>query len=190
MKRIVALLVIAGLLAACQTAQPQPSSSPTISPTVDLCGRFMTVSSIAMGENALPDVSVECLQGEDEVRLSTLRGPLVIAVWASWCEPCSEEMPIMQAFYEKWASRVDVLGYDLLDESTQAIAASNNWGVILASVEDPDGVYRPELSLTAPPTTLFIDQGGHIVGRHLGAVKSLAELESLVEENLGVDLID
>mgnify|MGYP006295333381 CR=1 FL=1 len=56
-----------------------------------------------------------------------------------------------------------------------------------ASVEDPDGVFRGELDITAPPTTLFIDEGGHIVARHLGAVPSLSELEQLVTQYLAVD---
>ena len=188
MKRLATALV-ALLLAACGSPSAQPSASPTPTPsaTVDTCERFQYISSIASGEGALPDVLVDCLEGDEQVRLSTLRGPMVIAVWASWCQPCKEELPIVQQFYDLHHEQVDVLGYNLLDVSSQAISAAEHWGVDFASVEDPDGVFRPELDITAPPTTLFVDQGGHVVGKHLGAVTSLEELEQLVTQFLAVD---
>lgn len=148
----------------------------------------MLRSADAAGEGALPVILVECLQGEEQVRLSTVRGPMLIAAWASWCQPCSDELPILQAFHDKYGEQVDVLGYNLLDVTDQAIAAAAHWGVTFASVEDPDGVFRKDLGITAPPTTLFVDEQGRVVYRHLGAIADQAELRSLVAEHLGVEL--
>lgn len=171
------------LLAACSNNSAAPAPSP--SPTIAECGSF---TSQAAGAGDLPAVNVECLQGEGKVRLSGLRGPMLIPVWASWCVPCSEEMPIMQAFHDAYGEKVPVLGLDLMDETSQAIAASVNWGVGLPSLEDPDGLLRADLGVTAPPTTLFIDAAGRIVHREFGAVTDLAELKRLVEQHLGVAL--
>ena len=104
--------LLALLLSACAVAAPNPSATttPSQSPTVDTCERFQFISSIASGEGALPDVLVDCLEGRDQVRLSTLRGPMIIAVWASWCQPCKEELPIVQQFYDLHRDQVDVLG--------------------------------------------------------------------------------
>lgn len=184
------VLVFAGLLlsscsaAATQSTEPQQSASPSVQD----CAAFAAGGPDATGAGALPAVSVECLQGDAQLRLSSLRGPMLIAVWASWCQPCAEEMPLMQQFSTAYGDRVRVLGYALLDETSQAIAGSVNWGVTLPSVEDPDGVYRPDLGVTAPPTTLFIDAEGRIVHRKLGAMKSLAEIKQLVEQYLPVTL--
>ena len=97
-------------------------------------------------------------------------------------------MPIVQKFVEKYGSEVPVLGYALMDETSQAIAGSSNWGVRLASVEDPDGIFRADLGISAPPTTLFVNGAGQIVHREYGAVKSLSELTALVIKYLSVKL--
>src|SRR5438105_4077473 len=47
-----------------------------------------------------PEVALTDLQGK-EVRLSDFRGKVVLLnFWATWCKPCKEEMPAMQAAYE------------------------------------------------------------------------------------------
>lgn len=185
-RRTVLALAVLVLTACTPTAQNSQTSSP--SPTIDTCERFMLRSADAMGEGALPQVFVECLQGEEQVRLSAVGGPLLIAVWASWCQPCAEELPMLQRFHDKYGDQVDVLGYNFLDVTDQAIAAAVHWGVSFASLEDPDGVFRTDLDVTAPPTTLFVDSGGQVVYRHLGALTDEAELLALVQEHLGVTL--
>lgn len=183
MKFVTAFTVAAIALSACTNSNSAPT--PTASPAIADCSAF---AKLPVGSGELPAVEVECLQGGEVINLSQLKGPLVMPVWASWCVPCSEEMPVMQVFTDLYGDYVDVLGIALLDESTQAIAGSVNWGVTLPSLEDPDGLLRPELGITAPPTTLFIDETGAIVHREFGAVSNLGELKVLVETHLGVKL--
>ncbi len=180
------LILSAVLLSAC--AATTPSASPTPTPSIQDCSQVIatrTVSSAAEGTNALPDVVVECLQGMNTINLSHLRGPLLISVWASWCEPCAVEMPLMQQFQSAHPDEIVVLGLALMDETNQAIAGSFNWGVTLPSLEDPDGQLRSSLNVQAPPTTLFIDKDGRIVFRKIGAFSSVQEIETLVQDHLG-----
>ena len=93
----------------------------------------------------------------------------------------------MDTFRVKHADTVDVLGYALMD-SDQAVQALKNWGVAMASVQDPDGVFRVDLGITAPPTTLFVDENGAIVYRHFGALTSVEQIEKLVTKHLQVTL--
>lgn len=181
MKKLAALVAALVLLAACSTAETEPTVSA--SPEISDCAEFAV---LPVGAGELPDIEVECLQGDEVVNLSSIKGPMLIPVWASWCVPCSEEMPVMQLFNDLYGDYVKVMGIALLDESTQAIAGSVNWGVTLPSLEDPDGVLRPELGVTAPPTTLFIDKNGAIVHRQFGAITGLSQLKELVEKHLGV----
>jgi cytochrome c biogenesis protein CcmG/thiol:disulfide interchange protein DsbE len=178
------LMVLAVLLSACSSQTPQTSPTPT--PSVNDCSEIVLADKASVGENALPDANIECLQGTQSINISHLRGPMVMPVWASWCEPCSIEMPIFQKFYDAHHDKVAVLGVALQDTTEQAIGGAFNWGVSLPSLEDPDGAYRGFLEVQAPPTTLFIDTNGEVVYRKVGAVQSLQELESLVTKYLKV----
>lgn len=190
MKKFVTLIATSLLvLSACTSGG---SAEPTVSSTVERteCDKLASITramEISTETNALPNISVDCLGSKEKVELAKLRGPLLIAVWASWCVPCSEEMPIMDAFRTKHADKVDVLGYALMD-SDQAVQALVNWGVGMTSVQDPDGVYRADLGISAPPTTLFVDENGSIVYRHFGALTSVEQIESLVIKHLQVTL--
>lgn len=173
------LVVFVLLLSACTSNQATPSASPTI----DDCSAF------EMGSTTnFPPIEVECLQGDEIVKLNEIQGPFILVIWASWCMPCRAEMPYVQAFKDAYGENVQVIGYDILDESSQAIAASINWGVNIASVEDRDGVFRSDLGITAPPTTLFVNAEGVIVHRKFGAVSSVNELVELAELHLKVNL--
>lgn len=177
MKVLVALFVL--LLAGCSSEQATPSPSATI----DDCSVFELGT-----ETNFPNIEVECLEGEDTVKLNQIKGPFILVVWASWCMPCRDEMPFIQTFKDTYGSKVQVIGYDILDETSQAIGASVNWGVNIASVEDPDGVFRADLGITAPPTTLFVNAEGVIVHRKFGAVSSVEELVELAELHFQVSL--
>ena len=56
-----------------------------------------------------PELNLTTLGG-DPVSLSDYRGSVVLVnLWATWCPPCREEMPTLQAFYEKYRSKGFVL---------------------------------------------------------------------------------
>ena len=186
MKNAFLVAALVALLSACSQAVAEPTPSSTLQ--MQDCERFAVWSSTATGENALPDISMECLQGTNQIRVSALKGPLIMPIWASWCMPCAREMPRVQQFNDLYGDSVGVLGVALMDTEKQAIAGSLNWGVTLPSLEDPDGIYRADLGVQAPPTTLFIDETGHIVYRNIGEIENLEELKMLVDEHLGVKL--
>lgn len=173
------LITLLLVLTACSSPQAVPSKSPQI----DDCSVFELGSP-----TKFPPIEVECLQGDYIIQMNEIKGPFIIAIWASWCMPCRDEMPFLQSFKDQYGSKVQVIGYDILDETSQAIAASVNWGVNIASLEDPDGVFRSDLGITAPPTTLFVNADGVIVHRKFGAVSSVEELVELAEVHLQVDL--
>ena len=170
-----------------EVAVPQETLTQQIT-ACDTLAEATKQNPIATAEDSLPNISVDCLDGSSSVELARLRGPLIIPVWASWCVPCSEEMPIIDEFHSYYSNQVNVLAYALLDENSQGIAALKNWGVNITSLADPEGEFRSELSVQAPPTTLFVNENGQIVYRHFGAIKNLTELKELVARHLAVQL--
>lgn len=142
-------------------------------------------------EGGLPDLTLACFGGGRSVDLSTLRGPLIINAWASWCTPCRKELPILQEFHERYGDQVGVLGIDFQDAQTEsAMQLATRSGVTYPLVADPQG----ELATAEPfrlrglPTTAFVDAQGRVVRVRAVEYKSLEQLVDDVREQLGVDL--
>jgi thiol-disulfide isomerase/thioredoxin len=143
-------------------------------------------------DGGLPAITLPCLGGGPDVDLATLRGPMVVSLWAQWCGPCRDEMPILQDFHERYADQVAVLGVDYLDmQPGGAMALMDETGATYPSLADPAG----ELSAQAPfpvlrglPYLAFVDADGVITYVKPGDVKSLSELRDLVDQHLGITL--
>jgi thiol-disulfide isomerase/thioredoxin len=131
----------------------------------------------------LPKVTLAGLDGEERVDLSTLRGPMVINLWASWCTPCRKELPKYQAYAEKYAGRVEVLGIDF--QETRPAAArelARDTGVDYPLLADPDG----ELRAIGLPKLILLDSRGRVAHEEYVEITSVGQLERLVETHLEV----
>ncbi|QBX55145.1 TlpA family protein disulfide reductase [Nocardioides seonyuensis] len=144
-------------------------------------------------DGGLPALSLPCLGGGPEVELSSLRGPMVINLWASWCGPCRKEMPALEAFHQHHGDRVAVLGIDVNDVNPdKALELAEETGATYPSLADPGGeIFGEEafrFSRRGLPGFVFVAEDGTLSGRALGGVDTEAEVVGLVEEHLGVDL--
>ncbi|MFN8195465.1 MAG: TlpA disulfide reductase family protein [Nocardioidaceae bacterium] len=141
---------------------------------------------------ALPSVTLEPLGDGTAVDLATLRGPLVINIWASWCPPCRKELPIYQRFAKAASGRVDVLGIDFNDPQAQkALQLARDSGVTYPLLADPETTVDgrgPIPVLRGLPALVLVDAQGHVVHLEYVEITSLDQLEQLVTEHLGVDL--
>ncbi|WP_109507903.1 TlpA disulfide reductase family protein [Nocardioides speluncae] len=143
-------------------------------------------------DDGLPEVTLPCLGGGKDVDLSALRGPLVVNLWAQWCKPCRDELPILQDFHKKYGDQVQVLGVNFQDRLPDlAMVMAEQARVTFPLVADPGG----ELSAAEPlpvinklPMWLFVDADGEISQQVFVQVKSEEQLVDLVEEHLDVTL--
>ena len=137
----------------------------------------------------LPDVRLGCLGGGDAVRLRD-RGtgrPTLVNIWGSWCRPCVAEVPTLIGFATKAAGRVDVVGIDTEDDPKLALTFAAQYGMRYPSLVDDDKLVLRRYG-GGPPVTLLLDGSGRIRYAHRGQLHSLAEVEQLVAEHLGVRL--
>ena len=187
-----AVAVLAAVVAAgCAPATPTPSVSPS-PPEVDLVAarRAAGIEDCPqpVGEpvaDGLPDLVLECLGGDTTVRLSALRGPLVINLWAQWCLPCRQEAPVLRAFHEAHGAEVALLGIDYNDpQPGLAIEFAQLAGWPWPQLADPEKATEAPLGLPGIPISLLVDADGRLVARHAGAFKDLPELEAWVEAGL------
>ncbi len=140
----------------------------------------------------LPDVTLAGFDGGPGVDLGELRGPMIVNLWASWCQPCREEMPALQDFHERYGDEVGVLGIDYQDQqSVQAAELAQRSGVTYDLVSDPDGTINGKgafPNLRGLPFWAFVDEDGTVTHLEATAVDSVDEIVALAEDHLGVTL--
>lgn len=135
----------------------------------------------------LPELTLPCLGGGRDVRLSGLRGPLVLNFWAQTCGPCREESPLLQSLWAKDGATVRVMGVDFFDpRPAYALAFAREHGLTYPQVADPDAASKADLHVAGLPTTLFIDRAGRVAYTQVGAIESPGQLHDLILEHLGV----
>jgi cytochrome c biogenesis protein CcmG, thiol:disulfide interchange protein DsbE len=148
-----------------------------------------STASHPSSDQALPDVTLPCLGGGRDVRLAMLDGPLVINVWASYCAPCREELPVLQRLHEAAGDEVTVLGLDYEDPAPgAALQLAADAGVTFPSVADPDAQVRADLEVIALPQTVFVDATGEVVAVERRKLTSLDLAVDLVRQHLDLDL--
>ena len=140
----------------------------------------------AATDSPLADLELVCVSTGEPVDLAAFDGPVVLNVWAHWCEPCREELPLLVQAAEEYAGRVTVVGVVFADEDPAAavdLAAST--GVTYPQVADPSSSLRAPLSLRGLPTTVFL-RDGEIVGSQLTPYDDYGVLVADIAENLEV----
>lgn len=134
----------------------------------------------------LAGVVLPCLDGGPDVELGgTPARPVIVNVWGSWCRPCVDEVPDLVAFADEAAGKVDVVGVLTDDSEVSGLAFAAAYGMRYANVVDADGLVRARYG-GGTPLTLLVDATGTIRHVEAGKVDSLAELEALVAQYLGV----
>jgi thiol-disulfide isomerase/thioredoxin len=147
------------------------------------------VATAPPARDGLPDVVLPCLGGGRDVRLSGLRGPMVVNLFAQWCGPCREELPHYQTLHEKAGHRLRVLGLDYLDtRPAGALALARTAGVTYPLVADPAGGVRTAFRVRGLPGIVLVDAAGRVVDVEYRVIFSYAELRGLVRQRLGVRL--
>ena len=98
--------------------------------------------------------------------------PLIVNFWASWCEPCQQETPLLAKWYAKQHGRVVMVGLDENDTASSALAFARAKGVSYPIGVDPNLAAANAYSVTGLPQTFFLNAQHRIVDHVLGAVTS------------------
>jgi cytochrome c biogenesis protein CcmG/thiol:disulfide interchange protein DsbE len=145
------------------------------------------VDEVRAGDTpAAPELRLPELDGDGEVSLASLRGKAVVLnFWASWCEPCKEEAPMLQRSWEENRDRgVVVLGVNAQDLRKDARRFAERYGLTYPLVHDGPGKSLGRYGLVAFPETWWIDREGRLVAYAQGEF-SQEELEENIERALG-----
>lgn len=121
------------------------------------------IPSALIGRNA-PDFQLRSLNGGSEIKLSDLRGQVVlINFWASWCVECRKEEPVLSGVVSEYRGRgVVVLGVSFQDQEAQALAYAARGGIDWPLLFDPDSHTALAYGVGGIPETFFIDAKGNV----------------------------
>jgi cytochrome c biogenesis protein CcmG, thiol:disulfide interchange protein DsbE len=119
-----------------------------------------------------PALTLPKLSGDGQVALADYRGKVVVLnYWASWCDPCRRESPLLERWHQRIAARGGaVVGVDVKDIDGDARAFIDEYGLSYPQLRDKAGDTLDELGIIGFPETFVIDRRGHIAAVRRGPV--------------------
>lgn len=132
------------------------------------------------GTGNVPDETKEVLLTKDfvvtdmsgnEVKLSDFFGkPIVVNFWATWCNPCTSEMPHFEEAYKKYGDKVHFLMVNVGDSRNEAKAFGEKNSYTFPIYHDSSYSASFAYNVSSIPGTLFINADGELVHSRVGAL--------------------
>lgn len=135
---------------------------------------------------SMPDFSLPLLAGDGTLGKQDLLGdPVVVNFWASWCIPCRTEMPLFEQIWQEHRDEgLQVVGVNIQDSRSEALAFLADVGVTYPTVFDADQTLAKALGVNGLPQTFFVDRDGNLLrDRVLGEI-SARDLREQVQKLL------
>ncbi|MDP9152574.1 MAG: TlpA family protein disulfide reductase [Myxococcota bacterium] len=127
---------------------------------------------------SVPDLHLSAIHGGAPLSLSELRGKVfLLDVWASWCAPCKEELPMLDDMAVRLRSKgIEIVAVSIDDNKDDAEAflqSRPSWSIRLA--HDPEGQVPGKLQPPKMPSSYLVDRNGIIREMNAGFARSDAE---------------
>ena len=151
--------------------------------------RYISEPELARARMA-PPFAIDTLDGQ-HISMDDLAGKVVlIDFWATWCGPCREEMPSIQALYDEFSHEPDFVVLAVSEDSAGRGAVDSyvhgnafRFDVLL----DPQNLVGDAYDVSGIPETFIIDRTGRIVAHHVGPYDwSKAEMRQALRELIDV----
>lgn len=130
-----------------------------------------------------PNFVTQDLNG-NEYELSTYKGKgVLLNFWASWCEPCTKEMPYMNELYDEYKDKVEILAINA-DETPLVINNfTQKYQLAFPILLDTDQRILRAYHIQPLPTTILINKEGKVIESVTGTL-SKNDIEKLLQKLL------
>jgi cytochrome c biogenesis protein CcmG, thiol:disulfide interchange protein DsbE len=128
-------------------------------------------SDVATEKSPAPDVSVVSLSNGSTLKLSDLKGKVVLLnFWATWCPPCREEIPSMMKLNGLMTGKPFQMVAVSIDEGGKPALESffKKTGFSLPTYLDENGASAKSYGITGVPESFIIDKNGVLVKKIIG----------------------
>lgn len=112
-----------------------------------------------------PDFSLEEAGSDKVVHLQDPHRtkPVLFSFWATWCGPCNEELPHLQALYKKYGNQIDFYGVNSSDAPADVVKFANDNQLTFPMLSDTNRDAATEYSVDAIPEMVLVSRTGNIV---------------------------
>ena len=137
---------------------------------------------------AAPELAVQTLNDKGKIDLSAMQGKVVVVdFWATWCGPCKQSFPKLEAMSKKVSDKVVILGVSVDDEKKGVVEFAKENGASFAIGWDEGHSIANRWKVGTMPTTFIVDASGKVRhihdGYHDGETDVMEkELSALVSE--------
>lgn len=140
------------------------------------------LSGVTMVNKPAPDFVLKTFKGKS-LKMEELKGkPVVINFWASWCPPCREEAPLLEAAWNAYKKQgVTFIGVNIQDKQEDALNYIREFAITYENGPDPAGEISIDYGVSGLPVTFFISRKGLIVRRWVGALQKGVLISSIEE---------
>jgi thiol-disulfide isomerase/thioredoxin len=162
--------IAALLLSFSCTAKAQESSAPDLTKAFMDAGLPLLREQVSLRDFSLPLAA----QGRPERNISPggLKGKVVfLNFWATWCGPCRDEMPSMEALYSRYRENgLEILAVNIQEPEGEVLAFMGNNSLSFPAVLDRDGRVSASYGVQAIPSSFIINREGKIIARVVGSI--------------------
>ncbi len=129
-----------------------------------------------------PPFTLRPVGGGAPVTLESLRGrPVVVNFWATWCMPCLQEHPHLQAAARRFGDQAVFLGVVYEDEERAVMQFLARYPSPYSTLMDPQTRTAIAYGVQGVPETYFIDRQGVIVAKY-AAPMDVETISRLVDQ--------
>ena len=142
---------------------------------VSLAGIALTAQALGPGSKA-PAIALKDFAGKD-FAWSSLSGKVVLVdFWASWCAPCKQELPVLEALYKKYKGRgFEIIGVNQDEDRGNAEKFLRRSPLSFVVLHDAQRAVAAAYAPQKMPSSYLIDRRGLVRYVHAGFKASDAE---------------
>lgn len=161
------ILMVAGVVAIWPRSEPAPTPGETSQSTPDLTqarakAGLPDCATTDQGPAELRGISAECLGDGRTVDVArTLEPPVLVNLWATWCGPCKDELPVLDQ-YAQQPDAISVVALGVESRPADALELLTALKVRLPALLDENGAVKKKLHPAGLPASYLVKPDGSV----------------------------